>query len=811
MVNWKEKFKKLEAEGVSIVDDLFQVELLRSYLLKKLFKSFYITSLTFTDKGKCLVSNLMVTPNRQYNELPILHDATVLTTEGFARKRTFFCKALLNVEVEGERAIAHLNHEIYCVGEGIDTRFISFDNKNRLVDLITGKKVDTDIVFDADGSVKDGVIVYNNSDIGAQTCSNGQLKKHNITLVADNLPGFDAYKSWDTVTYGAATILCKGEKGSPKDIAQANTRLSAYKAPSIGIGRVNTIAYYMGLLTFKDTGDEYRDGFAFLSAEYLAKIFTAYSNGNYFFAPWAADGLMVQCRPWLNKVMAETVRQAYIEEYIECHYFNQQAIILERGKITAEQQEAFEYAVQHKGKRRPQKDIDAGKLDFGDHLVIICDNAEEAGDIQFFTDLNGLKAPYDLKTESDLEILDMSHGAHDVFHGSNTSSQLIQSLMINDPQRTMDLMMRHADNLLKSKKEALLAEAGRAPSWAEFVGSSPDFRPDYQQLTGRIVPQFAWQRYAPLYHSLVDNSLKGYVTGIRRLNLPTAGAYAKVVPDTAADFGVKILNICENTEVEIVCPIGTMNGFKRAIGVKYPKMHFVEYLKGKIISWKEYADRVRANLELTEAQKEVIIEHVRHLSPGAIMIPAVEHLKNMLAGMDFDGDAVQLFFDKDIVDILWQGETKAVIIDENDTVEEKTTAEKLGFSYQMVNTGKEEDKMKVHVRIYNVKEGTPGRFMGTGLPKGCRLKYDDKGKAVVSLDDYVPVGQAMHNLTYKDETDLVEQIFAAEQHEGKTGINYPSLSVSDVIDVVIEPEPKKYESLGTFFIDDMGSKKVSWK
>ena len=48
------------------------------------------------------------------------------------------------------------------------------------------------------------------------------------------------------------------------------------------------------------------------------------------------------------------------------------------------------------------------------------------------------------------------------------------------------------------------------------------------------------------------------------------------------------------------------------------------------------------------------------------MIPAIETLKNMLAGLDFDGDAVSLFFDKDIVDIMWKLTPKAVIIDEDD-------------------------------------------------------------------------------------------------------------------------------------------------
>ena len=719
--------KKEVVDTVTKVWNLETVENLRSFLMKKP-KGFYVSSLLFRNKStKVLVSDLMVAPNRMQRLLPIEKDVDVLTTQGLARKRPAYSKALLNLEIEGKAAMARVvGRKIYRIGDGIDTRFVMYiQNKkaklNGFYDLLTNKKVDPKEFVDANGRPKAGVVVYNDPKIGAQTCTNGQLKCHNITLVADNLPGFDPVKAWDLVTYGASTILTRhpGEEVSPKDVAQVNTRLSAYKAPSVPAGEIEVVAYYMGKLMFKGTKDEYRDGFAFLQAERLSDIFTKMCKGNYAFMPFSTDGLMVQCRPWMNKVMAETVRSEYLCAFLDFLTKDKQdnVVLLHQGKITKAEQEAFEYAVLHKGKSRNLSDEEkaAGKLDFGGKIVIIAKNGVENlrtfqgyvdyRKIQFFTDLNGLKAPYDLTRRSMLNMLDMSHENHDISHKSNTSTQLIQSMMVLDPKKTEDVMDRLSSNYLERKLKTLMAEEGSAPRYEDFVSSSDTFRPDYQEILGRVAPQFASKYYAPLWHSLVDNVMKGYVKNVRKLSFPTAGAYTKVVADCAADFGVRILGIDpETSEVEVVCPVATKYRIERLIALKYPKMHIFEYLKGKVISWNEYCERIDKSEELTDIQKQVIKNHVSHLSGGAIMIPAVEHLKNMLAGMDFDGDAAQLFFDRDIVDILWHGKTKAVIIDENDvTKPEEDTETVLDADIQDC---KVEDATEIEDGVMDV---TPGK------------------------------------------------------------------------------------------------------
>jgi len=649
--------------NVMVVDDLWQVELMRDFILKKRNSTFQITNLMFTEGGQCLISLLSMPVNRQYPELHIQEEAVVLTTEGWSRPVSRYCEELLNVEVEGEESLANLYKEIYKVGKGSETRFAIADDKGVYRNVVNDEVIAKEDIFTATGDIKDNVIQYNKKGYGALTCTSGQLKRYNITLVANNLPSFDAAAVWNKVTYGCADILCDGSSVKPKEIAQANTRLSAFRAPSCPIAKVKTFAVFMGKMTFQmiKGGKEYRDGFGFLSSEFLAEGLSSLEPDRYYFAPWCCDGLAVQCRPWLNKIMAEVTRRAYINEVIS--HWLLQTVILERGKISAEDAAAFILGVKSKGKK--------GK--FAGKVVVICDKTEDAWAIDLFTDLNGLKAPFDPNTESDLEALDVSHTEHEIEQGSRTSTQLLQTLMIADPSATMAFVERIADNWIAQKEEQLTSDVGRAPSWMDFQSKY-----DCQQMISSISPAFAHKHYAPLWHSVVDGMFKGYVTGIGNLNIPTKGSYFKIVPDTAADFGVRILGVNKNYEIEVVADVAEQNGIERFVGVKYPKQGAFEYLRARVITKAEYITRVTAHPELTPVQKKLISDHVYHLSGGILMIPAIETIKNMLAGLDFDGDGLSGFFDEELVEIVWNIIPRAVIIDENDVTVHDAYDEALG-------------------------------------------------------------------------------------------------------------------------------------
>lgn len=55
------------------------------------------------------------------------------------------------------------------------------------------------------------------------------------------------------------------------------------------------------------------------------------------------------------------------------------------------------------------------------------------------------------------------------------------------------------------------------------------------------------------------------------------------------------------------------------------------------------------------------------MSDGMIMIPSIEILKKQAAGLDFDIDSTSCFFEKELVDILWNTPMLAVNIDDSDS------------------------------------------------------------------------------------------------------------------------------------------------
>ena len=647
-----------------------QVEMLRDVILKKRGKNFYVTSLSFKDDGTVLVSILSQTPNRQYPYLDIQDEAVVLTTEGWARPVKRYCEDLLNVEIESEVSLHNLDREIYKVGSGIDTKFVMEGNDKHYYDIISKEEYPTfsenkgpGLFEKESGELMADIIVYNQISEGGMTCTNGQLKKRNITLIANNLEHLNVREVWNAVTYGSADILCDGSSVTPKDIAQANSRLSAFKAPSSAIAVVNNYVVLMDKVTFqsKKGGDEYSDGFGLLSAEFLGEAFSKLRPEKYYFTPHCTIGTAVQLRALMNKIMASTVSRAYVREFVD--HLARPVYVLEKGKMSQDDIDNFILGVKSKGKE--------GK--FAKAFVVICNDKKNQRDYDLLTDLNGLKAPFNPNEDSGIEILDISHADYNISVGSRTSTQMLQTMMIADPEKTMAIIERLAEQEISRRNNILMREQGIAPSWMDIQG---DY--DRAQLLGRIAPAFARKCYTPLWHSLVDKTIKGYCTAIRRLNIPTAGGYAKIVMDSAADFGQRILGINKNDEVEVIAPLAELTDSQRLVGIKYPKQGIFEYLKGRVITREDYVKRVYENIHLSDKQKHVIAEYVRNLSEGVIMIPAIESLKKMLAGLDRDGDALQMFFDPDIINVFWQVQPTAVVYDENDITIHDYEEEALG-------------------------------------------------------------------------------------------------------------------------------------
>lgn len=666
-----EEDRKSLLENPFLITNGFQTEMMGDQLLKRRGKQFNITSLSHSRENGWIMSVLSVASNRQQPYLTIVDSVVLPSTDGYMRVVERYCEDLLNLELVDEGDLAPLFcSTIIKVGYGANTKFILWNHDtDECLDMLANESADSSLIWDNNGVVREDVLAYNPWE--AQTCSPGQMKKGNITYVAAKNHALlgelkrastDMVAVWDIVTAKASKYLCTDEDATPKQIAQANARLSAFKAPSAPLGKVRNIAIYMGSVTYqmKKNGDKYKDGFALLSAEYLADLFTKSIGNRFEFSPRACDGRMVQVRPWTLKVLAETVYREYISEVILHNGF--ETVVLERGKITVKETEAFVETIKSKGKSGA----------FAGKVVIICDNVYNAWEIDIFTDLEGCKAPFDPNTESELEALAMSHLETDIKHGARTSSQMIQSLMIASPTATLDLLQELNDNLIEEKQE-LLGSIGRAPSVYDFENNV-----DFQQVISSVIPQVGHDYYAPLWHSAVDKTVKSITKADRRLNLPMEGATMYVTIDPAADFGQRILEIKDGGRVEVLCTLAEKNNYKELVGIKYPKMAFNEYLDGVVVTIEEYIERVQNNIHLTDRQKQIVIRHIKHISMGAIYIPACEILKKAQAGLDVDGDEMIIVLNPRVGEIFRAIRPIAVVIKEDDVTEPDYLEEILG-------------------------------------------------------------------------------------------------------------------------------------
>jgi hypothetical protein len=146
-------------------------------------------------------------------------------------------------------------------------------------------------------------------------------------------------------------------------------------------------------------------------------------------------------------------------------------------------------------------------------------------------------------------------------------------------------------------------------------------------------------------------------------------------------FGINLLHYdVEAGTCEVLAPQLTKNGKERAIAIKYPKMAVDEFAKIIPVAPEELVERARYHLQqenITEEQFDVLQHLFYMLHDGIIMVPAIEGLKNMLAGMDFDGDALVAYCDDTLVDIIWAiNPVATTIMDDKDFA-----------SYRVANSG----------------------------------------------------------------------------------------------------------------------------
>ena len=573
--------------------------------------------------GRVLLTQVPASRKSSYVE-PFVHAKTI---QGVMVDR--FTEAFLNVRVEGktEGVADVVSGTIYSYEGGY---YVAI--QGGFYELIEQKTVSKDVIFDGEGKVREGVLVYGDSKKGCMTSSNGQVKKQEITLPCNNLPGFDYRTILNDLTFGLADILEKYPRKITKikQVAQLSTRLAQVDAPAVEGLHVDVFAVYMGIYS------DLWDGQIYLQDAYVADWYADRLGEQFSVLCKAVRGITLQCRPYMCKGNGSVVSKEYLNDFLRAHYAGD-VIILKRDELTLEDQIAFNEAIWSKGKE--------GK--FAGKLVILCDNTEQAMSkgVQVYTDLNGLKETFNLSRRSGLNVLDTTEESEDI----NTSTQTFATFMVANEERAHDLFMEKCENVVESVFQQVMAEQGMSATFDEVSNSmSP------MQLGGKLFPHFLREHWTPGYRQIVNNAIEGLANRIAKCNLVNEGAYDVFVVDACLDFGFEGLKF-ENNICEVFCK--DIN--RDSMLVRFPKANAYGFSIVRPVTVETIVERAVA-AGVPAHRIELLKDRLNEQSEGIVMLPASQSLMDKHDGHDFDGDHGQLTSDQETVDIV-KGKTSMIV------------------------------------------------------------------------------------------------------------------------------------------------------
>lgn len=657
-----------EAEAM-VVHSRFQMEALRDVFNKK-GEGVAMTNLIVGEEGNVEISVLRV-PCNLGTELLKKERTFVMTSNTSARMVEGFTRDTINVVIEEPEYATMVSGTIYRVGAGLDEKFYTATETTGLVyDLLAKEQVAATVIFDAAGNLLPGVKTYGGEN-GGQVSSASQLRKLSISM-AENSDQAEALRRLSIVDYGSFDMI-NGTLTTMSGLVKYSARVGQGQAPVCMTDvKVGTMAIVAAKWKNK-AGNQYNDGSAYVSSSFAAKACTESTNGKFIVKDRAVLGMVFQARPWKAKVMAKCVEQGYIDEMIAFRGY--EVVRIDRNNVSE-----FEQAEFNKLFAKGAKSAFVGKL------VVICDDMNAP--IDFMTDINGMKATYDLSRNSGFNVLDIGNVQVDASTGAATSIQMLQSLLYFNYEAAMKFISERGQAHLAKNLGRLLSEEAQVPGIGEFsklyaAGTIP-----------KIARDFTLRRNSSLYKSQVNNFMKGMSGAIESLKFDLPGTTGKIVPDFAMDFEQMVLGVAADGKVEVFCPAAEQYFTELGLpeeawiisGYKYPKMHVQEVLIARVVSFREIGARIDA-LEITSKQKNLLRRQYKAMSRAVVAVPAIELLKNMLAGMDFDADAATLVFDVEFNRILVESDKKpvAVVIEDDYVATEEEVIVKADMAWTVLS------------------------------------------------------------------------------------------------------------------------------
>lgn len=438
--------------------------------------------------------------------------------------------------------------------------------------------------------------------------SPSEARKNTTTLYKTD-SSKELEKKMDKLTFGTYTIL-RGKEITLEESQKIAARMGQWKTGMTHMEDSKLVAaFFMG--KWNVDGIEHADGKAFARDVKVAKVL---SNEKYEIVRNAVEGILIQNRPFaICKTEAKVTNDGYIKNKILYDAGGHGRVIwINREEVTQEQQREFD-----------KKD----KGEYAGCVVVVKpkDVPEDLRLVDYYTDLNGLKASFDLRRDSGLNILAIDKPLKG---GTvNTNMQQLETFAMANPVATKQILKEIASDFNKSKMYSVLNLKPGVPSIKDME----------QMYTAGIVksiaPSFALQNQK-VFGVIADQTTQAMVKAVNGLNYKVPGQSRIMQMDFCADFGVRVIpaGYCYAPGIKERILIFTRN----------PKQHTGEFLILKNLTRKELFKMIDENEQLSKAQKKVLKREYRLLSESTVVIPAYEQYKDATGGSDVDGDTLTM-------------------------------------------------------------------------------------------------------------------------------------------------------------------------
>lgn len=529
--------------------------------------------------------------------------------------------------------------------------FYILNKENYLVSCFTGVVLDeakTKYVLSKALQYGYDALDYSNEDMYLNCdaiSSAGNLKQNKIILYCVNHPKFDIKIFNEECLYGMYKHL-KADVGfnmadNKKKWSQASTRLAQIKAFMAECAVSNCYAIFFGKFSCKTNVEgedlEFADGHGYCNSKELTKQINQRINPLHFRVEENTIlGMGLQARPlsakcfWL--AVPEVAINHYINEFEVEHYF-----------VETDGNEAKKEFIKALCKNKDSKF-------WGKVVIVHTTGFDPEEPICWFTDMNGMKAPFNPEAKAHTNILEMSH--EDEEDMRNASTQLYKTLKLASPDEARELFLDRIRETVKDKKRKLLGDLTDEEK-SRIKVSAGDLLGDRMSVLQTLRPDIVNNELANSYRNSVDNLLEGLSRDVYKASFKVEGFYGFMIPELSLLF-------CKERLLKVNEVYISKNKKNKKVAItKYPKMGNHEFGIYIAISYYEYLER--AKKVMTKGAFMCFKKLLLALEDGLVICPAYGIVLNLHAGSDFDGDKMFIITDERVVTIMEKTESIATV------------------------------------------------------------------------------------------------------------------------------------------------------